>query len=212
VSEDELKRIAAHVVRHQEADGAWAWSSAPSKNRPPPFFESDEVATLLAYLALEPNIPLDSSEKSAARDARAKAAEWLSKSAPNDSTQAMVFRLLRRVREGESAEALQPAIDEMISGQNGDGGWGQLKEAASDAYATGQALYLLNLAGVKSDRPEVQRAVAFLVTTQKEDGSWPITPRSHADATPAKNTVPIIYFGSAWGTLGLARTIPKSAR
>lgn len=26
---DELKRIAGHLVRHQETDGSWAWSSAP---------------------------------------------------------------------------------------------------------------------------------------------------------------------------------------
>ena len=36
LSADELKRIAGHLVRHQEADGSWAWSIAPNKNRPPP--------------------------------------------------------------------------------------------------------------------------------------------------------------------------------
>ena len=209
VTQDELKRISAHLVRHQESDGSWAWSSAPPKNRPPPFFESDEVATLLGYVALGPSIPVDPNEKSEARDSLAKGSEWLSKSAPNDSTQAIVYRLLRRVRDGESAESLKPAIDELVSRQNTDGGWGQLKEGASDAYATGQAVYFLDLAGVKSDRPEVQLAAAFLVATQNEDGSWPMTPRSHPDATPATNPVPITYFGSAWGTLGLARTFPR---
>jgi hypothetical protein len=28
----------------------------------------------------------------------------------------------------------------------------------------------------------------------------------HPDATPAKNAVPIAYFGSAWATLGLMRS------
>src|SRR5262245_26040158 len=70
VSADELKRIAGHLLRHQEADGSWAWSSAPAKNRPPPFFESDEVATLLAYVALRPQVPADPKEKSEAWDAR----------------------------------------------------------------------------------------------------------------------------------------------
>src|SRR5262249_15691210 len=44
LSAEELKKIAGHLVRHQETDGSWAWSSAPAKNRPPPVFESDEVA------------------------------------------------------------------------------------------------------------------------------------------------------------------------
>jgi squalene-hopene/tetraprenyl-beta-curcumene cyclase len=209
VSDDELKRIAKHVLRHQEADGSWSWASAPSQNRPPPFFESDEVATLLAYAALRPHLPADLKEKSEVRDARTKAEAWLAKTTPSDTTQAMTFRLLVKVLAGQPAKALQPDIDQILKRQNKDGGWGQLKGAASDAYATGQVLHVLSLAGVKNDSAGVRRAVAFLVTTQKEDGSWPMTPRAHADATPAKNAVPITYFGSAWGTLGLLRVVPK---
>src|SRR5205823_3265184 len=94
VSADDLKRIAGHLLRHQEADGSWAWSSAPPKNRPPPVFESDEVATLLAYLALGPQVPADPKEKSEARGAREKAAAWLAKTKPSDTTQAAALRLL----------------------------------------------------------------------------------------------------------------------
>src|SRR5262245_53671286 len=101
VSEGELGRIAGHLVRHQEADGAWAWSSAPPKNRPPPFFESDEVATRLGFIALGPQIPANSNEPSLARDARAKAAAWLAKAPPTSTTQAVALRLLVRVREAE---------------------------------------------------------------------------------------------------------------
>jgi len=209
VSADELRRIAGHLLRHQEADGSWAWSSAPPKNRPPPVFESDEVATLLAYLALGPRVPADPNEKSEARDARERAAAWLAKAKPSDTTQAAALRLLVKVRAGEPAEALRPSIDEFLGRRNGDGGWGQLRGAPSDAYATGQALYVLSLAGVANDRAEVRRAVAFLVATQKDDGSWPMTPRSHPGATPAANPVPITYFGSAWATLGLLRSVPR---
>src|SRR5262245_38216880 len=34
VSADDLRQIAGHLLRHQEADGSWAWSLAPAKNRP----------------------------------------------------------------------------------------------------------------------------------------------------------------------------------
>lgn len=209
VSADELKRIAGHLLRHQETDGSWAWSSAPAKNRPPPFFESDEVATMLAYLALGPQVPADPKGTSEVRDAREKAAAWLAKTKSNDTTQAAALRLLVKVRAGAPAKILQSEMDQFLGRQNKDGGWGQLKEAPSDAYATGQALYVLNLAGVKSDRVEVRRALTFLVNTQKEDGSWPMVARSHPGATPAKNLVPITYFGSAWATLGLMRSVSK---
>ena len=49
--------------------------------------------------------------------------------------------------------------------------------------------------------------MAFLVSTQKEDGSGPMTRRGHPGVTPGEFTVPIIYFGSAWGTMGLMRTV-----
>ena len=209
ISAGDLKRIAGHLLRHQEADGAWAWSSAPPKNRPPPVFESDEVATLLAYLALGPYVPADPKEKSAARDGREKAAAWLAKNKPGGGTQAEGLRLLREVRAGRPPRAIEAGIDRLLARQNTDGGWGQERGLASDAYATGQTLYFLSLAGVKPARAEVRRAVSFLVANQKEDGSWPMTPRAHPGATPMTSPVPITYFGSAWATMGLLRSAPK---
>jgi hypothetical protein len=209
VSADELKRIAGHLVRHQETDGSWAWSSAPAKNRPPPVFESDEVATLLAVAALRQQMPIDPKEKSEVRDAREKGAAWLAKAKPSDTTQAALLRLFVKARAGEPAKALESEVEWILSRQNKDGGWGQIKDATSDAYATGQALYVLSLIGVKRDQQALRRGVAFLVNTQQEDGSWPMAGRAHEGATPSKNLVPITYFGSAWATLGLMRTVPE---
>lgn len=209
VSADEQKRIAGHLLRHQEADGSWAWSSAPAKNRPPPHFESDEVATLLGYLALGPLVPADPNQKSDIRDSRRRAAAWLAKNPPTDTAQAALLRLVRDVRDGKPAKEVQAGIDGILARQNTDGGWGQLRGAASDAYATGQVLYFLNVAGVKPDRAEIQRGVAFLVGNQKDDGSWPMKRRGHPGVTPGPYDVPIIYLGSAWATLGLMRTVPK---
>src|SRR5204863_10139700 len=104
LSAKDLKRIARHLLRHQEADGSWSWASAPAKNRPPPVFESDEVASLLAYVDLGPHVPADAKEKSDARDSREKAAAWLAKEKPSDTTQAMALRLYRDVRGGKTAK------------------------------------------------------------------------------------------------------------
>ena len=209
ITDDELKRIAGHLVRHQEEDGAWAWSSAPAKNRPPPFFESDEVATLLADLALAPHVPADPKEKSDIRDARDKGLAWLAKAKPTQTTQALAFRLFRAVRAGKAAKELQPQIDALLLRQNKDGGWGQDKDLPSDAFATGQALYFLCIAGAKPDSAEIRRGVAFVVRTQKEDGSWPMTPRAHPEATPTKFLWPITHLGSAWATIALVHYAPK---
>lgn len=209
ISADERQRIAAHLLRHQEDDGKWAWSIAPPQNRPPPHFESDEVVTLLAYLALRTQVLTDTKEKSTVRDGRERAASWLAKTKPSDTTQAAVLRLLVKVWSGNSAKALRSEIDEFFSRQNKDGGWSQLRDLPSDAYATGQALYFLSLAGVRNDRAEIQRGASFLIADQKEDGSWPMTARANPGGKPAKNLIPITYFGSSWASLGLMRSIAK---
>jgi hypothetical protein len=207
LSPDELKAIAGHLLRHQEADGSWAWSSAPAKNRPPPFFESDEVVTILAFLDLGPHVPADVKEKSPARDSRERGAAWLAKQKPNDTTQAEALRLLRDVWSGKPSKEVEAGIERLLSRQDKDGGWPQLKERKSDAYATGQTLYVLSLAGVKSGRPEIQRGVAFLLASQKEDGGWPMIARGHPGEKGANNLAPITHLGSAWATLGLMRSM-----
>lgn len=209
LSLDELQRIADYLTRYQEADGSWErpplWAGSPA----PPVMDSHETWTLFATLALGQFVSPDPNTPSAARDSQKKAAEWLSKTKPADTTQATSLRLLVAAR-GASTPKLQPEIDQLLGRQNIDGGWGQVKNLPSDAYATGQALYALSVAGMTRERREIQAAVSFLVDNQKPDGSWPMTPRAHPGKNPAKNAVPIIYFGSAWATLGLLRTMPPA--
>jgi hypothetical protein len=83
---------------------------------------------------------------------------------------------------------------------------------ASDAWATGQALYALAHAGIKPDEPIIQRGHAFLVGTQRDDGSWPMTSRpAKPGGEGSKSLIPITAAGSAWATLG-AGAEPLSGR
>lgn len=208
LSRDEINRVAIHLARHQEEDGAW--SAPPAGNGAPPTWESREALALLALLAWEPYVPADAKEADAARASRDKALAWLSKVKPSETTQAVTLRLLVDVRTGKSGPQLQHGIDELLKRQKADGGWSQTKDLPSDAYATGQALYVLSFAGLKLDRPEVQRAVSFLASSQREDGAWAMTSRNHpgVNETRKRNPVPITYFGTAWATLGLVRLVP----
>ena len=50
---------------------------------------------------------------------------------------------------------------------------------ASDAYATGEALYALNAAGnMPTTNPVYQNGVKYLLRTQAADGSWHVASRS----------------------------------
>ncbi|HEX7898998.1 MAG TPA: hypothetical protein VF950_14640 [Planctomycetota bacterium] len=199
VSRDELTRISEYFARSQEADGSWYFP--PLAVARPPLFESREEVALLCYLALGSPDP----KTAPARD---KATAWLGKTKPGDTTQAAVLRLFVRLRPDRPSTELQPEIDQVMARQNGDGGWSQLKGLSSDAYATGQALYALGVAGADRDRPEIQRAVSFLVAAQRPDGTWPMMPRAHPGGKPNKINAPLDYLGSAWATLGLLRSIP----
>ncbi|WP_406700791.1 prenyltransferase/squalene oxidase repeat-containing protein [Singulisphaera sp. Ch08] len=212
LSRDEVNQVASHLARYQEEDGAWLLGRPA--NASPPTWESRETVALLAYLAWEAYVPPDPKEAAAARVSREKAAAWLSQTKPTDTTQAAALRLLLDVQTGKSAEQLQLGIDRLLRRQNQDGGWSQLNDMPSDAYATGQTLYALSFAAVENERPEIKRAVAFLVATQRDDGSWPMTSRNHpgikTTRKPIRNPVPITYFGSAWAALGLVRSVPTA--
>ncbi|MBI1915048.1 MAG: hypothetical protein HYS12_09975 [Planctomycetes bacterium] len=85
-------------------------------------------------------------------------------------------------------------------------------EMASDAYATGQAIYaLVSRGGIDRSDPAIVRARDFLLKTQKPDGSWPMTsrpPNSGAGKRGAGNLEPITVAGSAWAVLGLLQRTP----
>ena len=66
----------------------------------------------------------------------------------------------------------------LITLQRPDGGWGQMPTLSSDAYATGQALYALQVAGVGAKDPVYRRGVDFLLRTQLEDGTWFVRTRA----------------------------------
>ncbi len=107
---------------------------------------------------------------------------------------------------------MQSTIDELLALQRADGGWSQTVPAPkSDAFATGQTLYVLSLAGYTADRREIKRGIDFLVATQKPDGSWPMISRSTPDGRPgsSKLLTPINCAASSWATLGLASLVPK---
>jgi hypothetical protein len=205
---DELARIGTHFVNTQDTNGSWTWSVVPPANRPPPVSESDEVATLMAYLCLEGGLPADRRQTSPAAVSREKAAAWLAGTPAGDSTQSAALRLYISARDGSPRQQREAAIAALLARQNADGGWSQTRELASDGFATGQVLYFLHLSGLKADRAEMKRGIAFLVANQREDGSWKVIPRAQPGAQPFTHPEPIVSFGTAWATMALMRLVP----
>jgi squalene cyclase len=117
------------------------------------------------------------------------------------------MRVVLWTKLGRPRSEWQPWVDAIAKRQNADGGWSQTTELASDAWATGQALYALAAAGCDSHDPVVKRGQGFLVATQREDGSWPMISRpTKPGGEGSTSLVPITGAGSAWGVLGLVRS------
>jgi hypothetical protein len=189
------------VKEDQNEDGVWqSWPDT----RPPIFGHSDETATALATLAL---LPQAAAGDEAAISARDKGLNWLAEHETSGDHQAVCVRLMLSVRAGRPNEESQPLVKRILDSQREDGGWGQNPEMASDAHATGQALYALSLAGVKPGEPTIERGRHFLVQTQREDGGWAMTSRPCPPSNKgATNLIPITGAGSSWAVLGLVRS------
>lgn len=201
-----LKLISQEIIKKQQPDGSWEFFAGL---RRPPINETQltDAAWIIMALMNEPK----SEASEPVQTALAKANTWQEGAKPSDIHQEKVLKVWLGIHSGKTREQLQSALDELLALQREDGGWSQtVPEWKSDAYATGQTLYVLSLAGHTADHPQLKRAIDFLVATQTEDGSWPMLSRSTPDGSEGSSKLlsPIVCAAASWATLGLTRLVP----
>ena len=200
LSQEGLKRLLKTIKEDQTENGSW---SAWPETRPPMFGGSDDSMTALATFALSLNTASDESTK-AVRD---KGVQWLASTKTDDDPQSIAMRLVLWWRVGRSIEECEPLVQRIKERQNTDGGWAQAANMSSDAWATGQALYALAHSRIPPGDPMVERARTFLIKSQRDDGSWPMTSRpTKPGGEGSKSLIPITGAGSAWAVIGLSRS------
>lgn len=120
---------------------------------------------------------------------RRTTADW--GEAPPAETQRINYALLGYDAAGTGAT--EPIVGQLtkalLARQNADGGWGLGRGDTSDAYATGQTLYVLRTVGLADTDPAVATGTRWLTGHQQADGSW-----SHRGSQRAE---------AMWGVLGL---------
>ena len=143
--------------------------------------------------------------------------QWLVKAAPED-TEDRVFRLRAIQLIGVSEETVRQAAKDLQTSQRSDGGWAQRDDMESDAYATGTALVALHeTGGMATDDSIYSKGLEYLVSIQKDDGSWHVASRSKPFQTYFESGYPhdkdqfISIAAASWSTtaLALALALPK---
>lgn len=198
-----------NLAASQQVDGSWHQDGIAR----PPMADGDFTHTALAIQSLGRfGAPARKPEFSRRI---AMGAAWLRKNSPS-TTEDRTMQLLGLKWGGADAESLRPLRDKLAALQRADGGWAQTAELASDAYATGQALYTLREGGLSVSDPVYRKGITFLLRTQQADGSWHVVSRApkfqpyFQSGFPYDHDQWISMAGTAWAATALCHALPAS--
>ena len=166
VAPDQTTDAMVHnIVAQQHAAGNWREGGLAR----PPMGDGDFSRTAMAIRVLQVYGP--AGRKAELQQRIQRAARWLAAATPK-TTEDLNMQLLGLKWAGAVRRGTDGGVRRILQLQREDGGWGQTPDLASDAYATGQALFTLHELGVPAKDASYRHGVQYLLQTQAEDGSW----------------------------------------
>jgi ankyrin repeat protein/mono/diheme cytochrome c family protein len=193
----------------QAPDGSWS----ANESRRPPMNAGEFQAAATCIYALRHYAPKGHEER--AQQAVARAVAWLERSTPH-STQDRAFHALALAWANDGSDAARRSAQALVALQRPDGGWSQFAGIESDAYATGQALFALAVAGRMSPSADPYRkGIEYLLKTQAADGTWHVKTRSiwlqpyFESGFPYGRDQFISTAGTAWAAMALSVAAPR---
>jgi ankyrin repeat protein len=181
--------VVHNLMAQQRQAGNWHMGGITR----PPTMDGDISRTAVAIRAVALYAP--AGRKAEAQRRIERAAQWLA-SAPVRTTEDLNMQLLGQKWAGVPHRQWLPGLRKLAALQREDGGWAQTPDLASDAYATGLALYTMRQLDVPVNDPVWQRGVQYLLTTQAADGSWHVKSRA-PKFQPYFDTI-FPYGGDQW--------------
>jgi len=173
----------------------------------PPIESSHFTATALSVRALQ---LYGKNPEEQVRRARA----WLLRSTP-ETTEDRAMQVLGLAWANAEPAEIRERAKGLLAEQGPDGGWSQLPNLGTDAYATGQALVALQSgANLPASDPAIKRGIAFLLRTQFADGSWLVRTRSFPFQPYKESGFPygkdqwISAAGTSWAAMALSLSLP----
>lgn len=149
-----------------------------SSSKRPPSEASDFTTTFLALRGIQAFGMAEQKRRAEAKLERCRA--WLRDTSPRSGeVEDHVFRLWAMKLARVDETSLGAAADKLKQLQHKDGGWSQLADQPSDAYATATALMVLGqVLPTSRKEPFHQRGTVALRSMQLGDGTWKVASRS----------------------------------
>ncbi len=193
--------IRSLLLEWQEPGGSWLaagqlpelkWSES----------EMNDATTRWSILALA----AEKNPNEALLQVRQRGIESVDKNSPGITLQSLALHAAVAGRFGDKERAAG-LLKDLLARQSDDGGWKWVQEnKESDAFSTGQALYVLGLLGRDGSDPIVRKAWEYLLRTQAADGSWQVPQNLINKRKRGLNVYPL--WGTAWCAIGLLQTLP----
>lgn len=198
--------MVTYLLKTQKKDGSYFYSA----NRAPLEDSPATSATIAAYF-MQQFAPPDRRKET--KESIDRSRKWLLEFKPTRQED-LNSRLWGLHELNGPEEEIEKARQAVLDRQQEDGGWAQLPKMASDSYATGQALWMLQETGTSPSSEAYQRGVTYLLKTQRENGSWFVATRSKPIQTHFESGFPygkdqfIAICGTSWAVAALAATQP----
>jgi hypothetical protein len=204
--------VAIGLANLQWRDGRWDLpvGHAGGGIRPPLGSAGSIILTALSIRGLSVYLPPGRQAEMKSRVVRAR--DFLRAAAPLE-TQDESFKLLGLAWSAAPAAEIAAQATRVLALQRPDGGWAQLPTMASDAYATGQALYALQAGGSAPQSDAYRRGAAYLLRTQLEDGTWLVRSRGFGFQPYFETGFPhgrdqfLSAAATSWAAIALAFTL-----
>ena len=203
--------VTEYLLQWQRDLGHWK----PQSRRPP----TEQSLFTSSYVALRGLRTFGTPEQRERTDRRREQVlAWLVKT-PAEDHEDRVFRLRALHAAGAPEAEIRGAAKKLLGSQRTDGGWAQLDDMTSDAYATATALVALHQAGgLATTDAAYRKGLRLLLTTQLGDGSWHVKTRSNPVQTYFESGYPhaadqfISIAAAGWATTALALALPLESR
>jgi ankyrin repeat protein len=204
--------LVTYIANYQKRDGGW-WFGGVARS---PMEEGSVARTALAIRAMQVYATPALKAEFAPRIARAR--EYLVRYRARTTDDA-AMQIAGLHWTGGSEDKVRALARTLIAAQRPDGGWAQNPNLASDAFATGQALWALQESGaLKPTDPVYQKGVKRLLATQWEDGSWYVRSRApkfqpyFQSGFPFDHDQWISSAATSWAVRGLAPAVENQKR